>query len=830
MVVAVGRALGRSRDDRWIRSGRLPGVIDTGNFIRYERVGSVTSTEHGLLARLHGEQLRIDLVSDEIVRVKISRGGAFDETPTYAVSVDPLDGRVDFTVEQSADVVRLRTSAMVVSLWIDPFRLDVHRTDGSPVVEAAAGVDGRYWTYATLNDAFTFRRRCRPEDAIFGLGEKTGRQNRRGRDFTMWNTDVLDPERTKEFTAGRAPDDLRSERTSIEFDPYYISIPFFFHQSYADGSMSGSFVDNGYRGQYDFTARDHYAIHFAGGQYTEYIFAGPLMPAIVGGYTALTGRIAIPPMWSLGYHQCRWEKYTQQAIEQLAQKHRDREIPCETLWLDIEYMDGYRVFTWNTDTFPDVPGMLARLSQQGFGVITIIDPGVKYDPGYWVFDQALERNVLCRTEGGDVYIGQVWPGNTAFPDFVTDEARAWWGELNAAHVTSGLVGIWNDMNEPATGAIPPDAMRFDGGRHPHDRFHNQYALLMAMGTTAGLLDAMPDKRTFVLSRAGFAGIQRYAANWMGDNMANWDHLWLSVPMATGLGISGQPFVGADIGGFEGDTNAELFLRWMQYGTLTPFCRNHSAIGWVDQYAWSWGEGVEDLVRQAIQLRYRLLPYIYTSFVTASQTSAPVQRPLVFDHQHDHTVRDLDDEYLFGPDLLVAPVLAPGATARQVYLPRGTWYDWHTDEAVDGPRYVRADVTMDRIPLFARGGAVIPMWPEAPPSTAGYQPTAVELHLFVPAADGTYHSVLQEDDGTTFAANDGARVRTKFEVDRAGEQVTLRAEVDGDGYPEFARTEFHLVVHGAFGDTIAVDGMQGPLVDRISIPNHGTGFTVELLAT
>ena len=168
-------------------------------------------------------------------------------------------------------------------------------------------------------------------------------------------------------------------------------------------------------------------------------------------------------------------------------------------------------------------------------------------------------------------------------------------------------------------------------------------------------------------------------------MANWDHLWLSVPMATGLGISGQAFVGADIGGFEGDTNAELFLRWMQYGTLTPFCRNHSAIGWIDQYAWSFGEVVEDLVRDAIRLRYRLLPYIYTTFVTASETGAPVQRPLVFDHQHDHTARDLDDQYMFGPDLLVAPVLKPGVTARHVYLPEGTWYDWHTDEVVVGPR-------------------------------------------------------------------------------------------------------------------------------------------------
>ncbi|MGZ4762858.1 MAG: alpha-glucosidase, partial [Ilumatobacteraceae bacterium] len=226
-------------------------MIDTRNYIRFERVDSVERTEHGLLARVHGEQLRIDVIGDDVVRVKISRGGTFDESPTFAVCVEPLAHRVDFTVDQAAEVIRLRTSAMVVSLWLEPFRLDVHRTDGTPVIEAAADLAGNYWTYATLNDAFTIRRRCRPEDAIYGLGEKSGHQNRRGRDFTLWNTDILDPERTKEFTAGRPPDDLRSERTSIEFDPYYISIPLFYHQSHRDGSMIGSFVDNGYRGHYD---------------------------------------------------------------------------------------------------------------------------------------------------------------------------------------------------------------------------------------------------------------------------------------------------------------------------------------------------------------------------------------------------------------------------------------------------------------------------------------------------------------------------------------------------------------------------------------------------
>jgi alpha-glucosidase len=535
-------------------------VIDTSNYLRFERVTSVQQTDRGLLAEVDSEQLRIDLVRPDVLRVKISRGGLFDESPTFAVCVDPVAEAVSFDLDGDDDVVRLRTSALTVSVWLDPFRLDVHRADGSPVVETAADADGRYWAYATLNDAFVVRRRCRNEDAIYGLGEKSGHFNRKGRDFTLWNTDVLSPAATLEFTTGKDLDDPRSDRTSVGFDPFYVSVPFFYHQTYPVGTVAASFVDNGYRGSYEFSAAQEYRIHFAGGQYTEYIFAGPGIPEILDTYTWLTGRTSPPPIWALGYHQCRWFDYTQDTVEELADRHRDNDIPCDTLWLDIEYMDGYRVFTWDTEAFPDPPSMLERLSGKGFRVITIVDPGVKYDPGYRVFDEAVERDVLCKTEGGDIYIGQVWPGNTAFPDFVTEEARSWWGELNAAHVQSGLAGIWNDMNEPATGDIPPGPMRFGKGQYSHQRYHNQYALLMAMGTTAGLLEARPDRRTFVLTRAGFAGIQRFAASWMGDNLSRWDHLWLSIPMATGFGISGQAFVGADIGGFEGSSNGELFLR------------------------------------------------------------------------------------------------------------------------------------------------------------------------------------------------------------------------------------------------------------------------------
>jgi alpha-glucosidase len=277
-------------------------MIRTDNYIRYTHVDSVTDTPTGVEAELHRERLRIDVVREDVVRVKISRGREFDETPTYAVCVDPLAEVPDFAVVRDEERVQVQTAACTVSLWLDPFRIDVHRADGTAVVETATDEEGRYWAYATLNDSFTLRRKCRQEDAIFGLGEKGGRHNRKGRDFTMWNIDVLSPFSTREFTEGKAPDDPRGDRRSADFDPFYANIPFFYHQDYPDGRMAGSFLDNSYRGGYEFSPTQEYRIHFRGGQYTEYIFAGPDMPAILSAYTWLTGRTAPPPLWALGYH------------------------------------------------------------------------------------------------------------------------------------------------------------------------------------------------------------------------------------------------------------------------------------------------------------------------------------------------------------------------------------------------------------------------------------------------------------------------------------------------------------------------------------------------
>ncbi|MCE9616122.1 MAG: glycoside hydrolase family 31 protein [Lentisphaerae bacterium] len=807
-------------------------LIDTRGFEFLQRAGVVERTPTGVRLAVDREILRVDVLRADILRLKISVAGMFDEQPTHAACFSP--GPVPaFEVAETADTITVRTSACVLRIARQSFAIDIERPDGSRIMRSARRGDGGSEAYGALNDRFVVARQCEPEDAILGLGEKTGPFDRAGHSYVLWNQDIYSAPcaETAALPAG-APE---KDPCGTAYEPYYVSIPFFYHvDGKADGQpAAGFFIDNGYKGYFDFT-RHGVKIAFFGGQYTEYIFAGPSLAAILEGYTWVTGRMALPPLWSLGYHQCRWFNYTRDTFMEMVRTYRAKHIPCDVAWLDIDYMNGFRVFTWDTQKFPDVAGMLEELRVLGLRVITIIDPGVKAERGYAVFDQGVAEHLFCRTPAGRLFLSDVWPGRTAFPDFSTPAARAWWGRLNAAHVRSGLDGIWNDMNEPALFPAPNVDMQemgfagVDGGCHPHAQYHNQYALLMAMGTVEGLRAALPGRRTFVLSRAGFAGIQRYAANWMGDNCSRWEHLAMSLPMAAAFGLSGQPFVGADIGGFNEPCHGELLARWMQYGALTPFCRNHNAAGQPDQYPWTFGPLIEAICREAIQLRYRLLPYVYSAFVLSAETGAPVQRPLVFDYQADRRARDIEDQYLFGPALLVAPVLRAGDTRRSVYLPAGTWIDWYTGASITGPRQIVAEAPLERIPLYARGGAVVPMLPDVPETTQGLRPVQLDLHVFLPAEDGVFTSRLQEDDGLTDAHAAGASVRTRITLVRSGRQLTLTARRDGGtGFPEFARERFRVIVHGASADaTWMLDGRAvTPERQALTFANRGDAFTL-----
>jgi alpha-glucosidase len=765
-------------------------MIDTRYFSPLQQLSSWERTCTGLCAVVDDTTVAIDVFGKDMFRIQIPATGHSLGEPGYAVSADLSTFGAAFTIEETGDSLRVKTDHVSVTVSKAPFRIEAHRTDGSVIFETPS--ENGVGSYARLNDAFVVTRKRRSDDVVLGLGQKTGRMDRNNRNFTLWNTDVLDPSAVSEFASGRAPEDPRSDPRSTDWDPYYMSIPFY-QRLDKDGAAAGFFLDNCRRGHYSFDIEGETQIHFSGGPYIEYVFAGPSLASIVSDYTSLTGRMPAPPIWALGYHHCRWHPYTQKDVLRIAETYRKRGIPCDSMWLDIDHMNGYRVFTWNKKTYPDPPKMLEKLRKLGLRTITIIDPGVKVDPGYEVYDSGVARDVFCRTEGGAVYQGQVWPGRTAFPDFATERARTWWGELNARHVASGIAGIWNDMNEPATGQIHGDAMRFDGGRLSHGAYRNSYALLMAMGTVEGLRKAMPDLRTFVLSRAGSAGIQRYAANWLGDNMSRWDHLDMSVPMSLGLGLSGQSFVGADIGGFGENTNPELLVRWFQAATLSPFCRHHNDAGSIDQYPWSFGKDVEEKCVASLKLRYQLMPYLYTTFVETAETGMPIMRPMVLTHQSTPALWKVDDQYMLGPSLLVAPVTAAGVKSRKVVLPEGSWYDWADDSVHRG--VVECKTPLERIPMFAREGSVVPIWPEIPASTMDYRPEAIELELFVPTRDGSFVSTLVEDDGETFGYRRGERLTTTLTVTREGRTLSLVGVTTGKPFEGFRRKAFHIRLHG-----------------------------------
>ena len=803
--------------------------MKSSRFIPLGDVAFVEKTSHGILLGVGEEKFRADVIRPELLRLKISQSGQFDESPTFAASFR-MPAPTPFRLIEDESTVTLDTGPIRLVITRRPFMLAAYRSDGTVIFEDHRDETGSLG-YRRLNDSFVVMRRIAPHDSIYGLGQKTGGFDRRGRKWILWNTDVLSPDAARAQRLHEADPALNGSRTS--FDPYYSSIPFFYHcrASATDAKMAGFFVDNAYKANIDLSQQRVYTYRFSGGQLTEYVFAGPGMPEILSDYTFVTGRMAVPPIWALGHHQCRFHDYTEEQILDIGRTYRERQIPCDVLWLDIDYMDGFRVFTWDGSKFPDVPGMLGKMRAEKLRLVTIVDPGVKAEPGYAVFDEGRRRNVFCKTESGNMYTGQVWPGRTVFPDFSRRDVRAWWSEWNARHVEGGVAGIWNDMNEPATGDVEPFSMRFDrdGANHPHERFHNQYALLMAMSTHEGLTRQNANARPFILSRAGFAGIQRYAAQWLGDNASDWDNLRTSIPMAMGMGVSGQPFIGADIPGFSANPTPELAVRWMQYGTMTPFCRCHNEAGERDQYPWSFGQGVERRNRAAIELRYRLLPYIYSAFVDASQTGKPIQRPLVYEFQDDRHVRETDDAYLFGDALLVAPVLEPGQTARHVYLPKGTWVDWHTGELHAGGQFITSAAPLDRIPIFARGGRIIPAYATAPCSTMGHYPDLLELHVIVPGEDGESRSQLDEDDGISNAYAEGHFLRTTFVVSRKGNRLRVAASVTGSGFPEFRRKHFRVVFHGAVVERVELDGVETRADEgRVEFGNCGEKFELSFV--
>lgn len=665
---------------------------------------------------------------------------------------------------------------------------------------------------ARSRDGFWLSILLDPEAVVYGLGEKTGGLDKRGRTWVMWNTDE--------------PYHLPGT------DPLYQSISVVY--LYTPQKTTTIFLDSPATAYLDVGEADpeRLQIEVYDDRFDLYWAEDETLPEAVRRFTELTGRMPLPPEWALGYQQCRYSYFPESRVREVADRLRAEAIPCDVIYLDIHYMDGYRVFTWDPERFPEPAELTAELRRDGFRVVTIIDPGVKSDPSYRVYTEGLSGDRFLRRADGTLYTGRVWPGEAAFPDFFRDDVREWWAMLHRNLFDVGVAGVWNDMNEPAdfTGDemnrrefTVPDSLvsGTDGVTRPMAVLHNAYASGMNEATRHAFSRFRPDERGFVLTRAGYAGIQRNAAVWTGDNFSWWEHLSLLVPMLANLGLSGVAFAGGDAGGFQQNADAELYTRWVAAASLMPFFRAHSALDTIDHEPWSFGEEALAVARRYIGLRYRLLPYIYTLFEEASRTGAPVLRPLVWEFPKDERVWNRADSFLLGPALLVAPVRERGVQERSVYLPAGRWYDFWTGEAIDSPvggNVVIADAPLDTLPLYLRGGAILPF--EGVRPHTGDAGDGVLRLLVASDAVGVASGSFYADAGEGFAYREGEYLRLKVHyAPDSGLEVTV---VSGTEQVRWHELEV-IVVAPNEGGALAI-----PPVVRRPLPREaGVSLTIEV---
>ncbi|WP_196158173.1 glycoside hydrolase family 31 protein [Reinekea sp. G2M2-21] len=595
---------------------------------------------------------------------------------------------------------------------------------------------------------------------VYGLGEKTGELNKQGRRWSFWNSDVFEPHTD-------ANDEL------------YQSIPFMVVST--DQGWMGLFVDNPGRVVLDLSLTDELCISVQAGAIDLYIFSGEKISDVLDGYTRLTGRPYLPPKWALGYHQSRHSYETEQQVRDVVQGFIQHDMPVDAIYLDIMYMDGYRVFTFHPEHFQKAPELVDDLLTQGVRLVPIVDPGVKVDPEYRIYQQGVSADYFTHSAQGDVWKGQVWPGESAWPDFYQSDVRKWWKELHRYFTDMGVQGIWNDMNEPAVFnermTIDADATHlYDGFRVEHEAVHNAYGLLMSEATQQAIIEQC-GQRPFVLTRAGYAGIQRCATVWTGDNRSSWEHLRLSVPMLLNLGLSGVAFAGVDIGGFMNDTRPELFTRWMQLGVFYPFMRNHCSISQVAQEPWSFGDNWTPAIRTAMHRRYKMLPYLYQLMRDAHEVGVPVMRPMLWADDKVSECHNANDQFFVGDNFLVAPIVSPGTSARAVWLPKGRWLSVYSDQHFDGLQYVLAETGIDDIPVFLRTGAIVPL---APYRHSTAKPLK-ELRLLIVAGEIDNRILYRDDDGLTADPMKNRYARLSFGYHCLDKQIECHVSLDRSHY-------------------------------------------------
>ncbi|MGC2500720.1 MAG: TIM-barrel domain-containing protein, partial [Silvibacterium sp.] len=613
----------------------------------------------------------ITAVRDNVIRVRIARNGVMPENASWAVLPDALHSQINVPSESSAEYFGFSTHSLQVHIDKSNLQLTVRDLSGNIVQQDALPV--RY-----DGTAFRISKTMPLDEHYFGLGDKTGPLDRRNEAFSLWNTDAY---RFQEST-----------------DPIYKSIPFF--MVYRAGLASGIFLDNTWRTSFDFGKEmpGIYSFGAVDGPLNYYILYGPSPKQVVETYAWLTGTPPLPPLWTLGFQQSRYTYVPQARVLQVANRLRTDRIPADAIYLDIGYQEKNRPFTIDKELFPDFPGMIAQLKAENFHVVAITDLHIAKlpDQHYFPYDSGMAGDHFVKNPDGSVYTGVVWPGPSVFPDFTQQQTRAWWGTLYQNFHKIGIEGFWNDMNEPSVFSSPTKTMPLDVVHRinepgfttrtaTHAEIHDVYGMENSRATFEGLKALDPNLRPFVLTRATYAGGQRYAATWTGDNSSSWNHLRMTTLMLENLGISGFAFSGADVGGYAGTPPTDLLTKWLEIAAFQPIDRDHTETGTGDQEPWVGGPAQEAIRRRFIEERYRLMPYLYTLAEEASRTGLPVVRPLFLEYPDaapDHHPIDTDipasGEFLLGRDLLIAaPPFPDELDSYTIEFPSLDWYNYWT---------------------------------------------------------------------------------------------------------------------------------------------------------
>ncbi|MFC4094690.1 glycoside hydrolase family 31 protein [Euzebyella saccharophila] len=724
----------------------------------------------------NGVILEVTVIQDRTIRFRYATENNFQPDFSYAIDPDAKRGYNHIQVLETETEYIIETAKLQILVDKKTLRKQISDLNGTIINEDELGF---HWeeNYEYGGNTVKMSKMTQATESFYGMGDKASHSNLKGKRVNNW---VMD-----QYAFGK------------DQDPLYKAIPFYV--GLHSGQAYGIFFDNSFRTQFDFAHERRNTTSFwaDGGEMNYYFFYGPEMFKVVRAYSNITGVPELPPLWALGYHQSKWSYFPESNVKDIAKQFRDLKIPCDAIYLDIDYMDGFRCFTWDKNKFPDPKKMIKDLKKDGFKTVAMIDPGIKIDKDYWVYQEAMENDYFCKRADGPYMKGKVWPGECHFPDFTNPEVREWWAELYKELMTEiGVHAVWNDMNEPAVMEVPtktaPLDTRHDYDGHPcsHRKAHNIYGMQMVRATYNGVKKYVYPKRPMVITRAAFAGTQRFSSTWTGDNVATWEHLWIANVQVQRMCMSGYSFVGSDIGGFAEQPSGELFARWVQLGVFHPFCRVHSSGDHGDQEPWSFGTEITNIVRKFIELRYQLLPYLYTMFWRYSKEGKPIIQPIVCFDQEDMQTHFRTDEFIFGEQILVCPVQEPNAQGRRMYIPRGNWYNYWNDEIVEGGKEKWVAAELDSMPLFVKEGAIVPKYP-VQQYVGELEIEQLVLEVYFKIGDET--STIYEDANDGYDYENGKYSLRNFKLLGKDKELTIQQFKDG-GFVTSYET-FKIILHG-----------------------------------